>query len=83
MQIYSVSPRLIYPGLSGDAMTLLPRISLACLSTDKVLYVNAFSDDNISGNNAVLYNGSRFDDTASSDDGILYCSFDQTAVGYN
>ena len=53
------------------------------LINDKVLYMNALSDDNISGNNTVLYNCSRFDDTASSDDGILYCSFDQTAVGYN
>ena len=31
--IYSVSPRFTYPGFSGGAMILFPRISLACLST--------------------------------------------------
>ena len=41
------------------------------------------SDDNISGDYTVLYNCAWFDDTASSDDRILNCTLDQTAVGDN
>ena len=48
-----------------------------------VFYMYAFSDYYICRDHAVLYNSARFDDTASSDDGILDGSLDQASVGHN
>ena len=48
-----------------------------------ILDVNAFSNHYISRNNAVLYDRARFDDAASSDDGIFDLAVDQAAVGYD
>ena len=50
---------------------------------DEVFYVDAFSDDYVSGDDTVLYDSARFDHAASSDDGILDCALDQAAVGYD
>ena len=48
-----------------------------------VFDMDVFSDHNVCGDHAVLYNGARFDDASSSDDGVLNASVDEAAVGNN
>ena len=50
---------------------------------NKVLYANAFSDDHVGRDDAVLYDRAGLDNAASSNDGIFNSSLDETAVGYN
>ena len=71
----------MYPGVSGGAMILFPRIRRACLSTIMFSTCTPFPITTSAGDHAVLYNSARFDDTASSDDGILDGSLDQASVG--
>ena len=49
----------------------------------KILCVHSFSDRNICGDYTVLYDSPFFNDTSSSDNGILNRAFDQAAVGDN
>ena len=63
---------------TGDAA-----IVFTCSREEIIACIRGFSFETADVSDTVLYDSARFDDAASSDDGILDCALDQAAVGYD